>query len=149
MCVCFKRVGEISGLLRAWGGLVGRNGADVGTRWDVRGVGWGMAGNGWRGKVTLFSGYRARMGSSEGKGVRPGWALGRPWDIGKAIRQTQGDGAAGFRVGRVDSPFARETVLGAPGNLKQAPAAADTSNEDWGHAILSRHGNVICSNVGT
>ena len=77
------------------------------------------------------------MGSGVGKGVRPGWALGRPEDIGKAIWQTQGDDS-GFRVGRVDSPFARETVLGAPGNLTQAPAAADTSNEDWGHAILSR-----------
>ena len=47
--------------------------------------------------------------------------------------------AVGSELGAGGRLFARETVLGAPSNLTQAPAAADTSNEDWGHAILSRN----------
>ena len=43
MCVCFKRVGEISGLLRAWGGLVGRNGCRRDE--EVRRA-WGWMGHG-------------------------------------------------------------------------------------------------------
>ena len=81
MCVYIKGVGEIAGLGRIRGEKLRRRGDGQ----DVRGVGWGMAGNGWRGKVTLFSGYRVRLGSGLGEGVRPECALGRPGDIGQAI----------------------------------------------------------------
>ncbi len=63
--------------MRDWGGLVGRNGADVRTTWGVSGVGWGRAGNVWRGRVTLFSGYGGAIESCVGEVVRPGCALGR------------------------------------------------------------------------
>ena len=69
--------------MRDWGGLVGRNGADVRTTWGVSGVGWGRAGNGWRGRVTLFSGYGGAIESCVGEVVRPGCALGRTGTLAK------------------------------------------------------------------
>jgi len=55
----------------------------------------------------------------------------------------------GSELGAEGRLSAKEAVLGAPGNPTQASVATDTSNEVSGHAILSRHGNVICNNVGT
>ena len=115
MCVCFKRGGEIAGLGRIAGEKWCRRGDDVGRVWGWMRQGWERVAR----QGDTFFGYGGASGSGLGEGVRPGCALGRPGDIGKAIGRTQGDGRR-FRVGRGGRLFARETVLGSPSNLKQA-----------------------------
>ena len=62
---------------------MGRNGADVGTRWVVCGVGWVRAGE-WvaRESDAFLRGVGERMGRVWARVLRPGCALGRSGDIG-------------------------------------------------------------------
>ena len=63
--------------LRDWGGLVGRNGADVGTTWVMCGVGWVRAGERVAREGDAFFGVRGRE-----------WAEGVRWGVRGTSRYT-------------------------------------------------------------
>ena len=82
--------------MRDWGGLVGRNGADVGTTWVVCGVGWVRAGERMAREGDVFFGYWERVGRvwARGCGRGVGWGvLGPlPYQIGERKAMAVGSG---------------------------------------------------------
>ena len=79
-------------------------------------------------------GYGGANESGLAEVLRPGVCVGAYGDIGGATWRTQGDGGM-FRVGRGGRLLARETVLGAPTNLKQARGDAESVHG----VVVARH----------